>query len=217
MAISPNSNVLYISNSDSIMQFDLSSINIAATQQTVAVYDSFQSTYPPWPPLGTYFGLGALAPDGKIYFTTGNSTLYMHVINYPDSLGLACNLVQHGIRLPAIALNTLPNHPNYFLGRNFGSLCDTITAWFSLQEHPPSISIKCFPNPSTGIFTLNFPVQSVLGNCEIYDVNGRCVFKESVAQWSQYKHVDITKQPSGIYFVKMSWGTGVGSVKVVKE
>ncbi|MEZ5068919.1 MAG: hypothetical protein R2847_10725 [Bacteroidia bacterium] len=32
-----------------------------------------------------------LAPDGKIYVSTGNGTMHIHVINNPDSAGTACD------------------------------------------------------------------------------------------------------------------------------
>lgn len=107
-AFSPNSNVLYVSSSRYVYQFDATASNLAASQITVAVWDGFYSPVPGFPALPTYFYLSALAPDGKIYITSGNSGFHMHVINYPDSLGFACNIVQHGIVLPRWYFNTLP-------------------------------------------------------------------------------------------------------------
>ncbi len=212
---SSNSKLLYVFNIDSSFQYDLKSTNIGSSQKTVAVWDSF---YSPTPPFATAFSQALLAPDGKIYVTTGNGTSHMHVINHPNSIGILCDFVQHGVLLPAFYYNTLPNHPNYFLGREIGSLCDTITNWFALAEHPPNKEqIKVLSNPNNGYFSLWFNVHEKQGLLQVYDVNGNLVFKDEVAQWSQYKQVDITKHSTGIYFCKMSWGESVGSVKVLKE
>ncbi len=73
MAFSPISNVLYVANLFHIYQFDLTSSNIAGSIDTVATYDGFLSQYPGYPGFPTLFCLSALAPDGKIYITTGNS------------------------------------------------------------------------------------------------------------------------------------------------
>ena len=124
LAFSPNCRYLYASSVLYVYQFDLLASNIAASKQTVAVWDG---TYSPAPPFAANFFLMQLAPDGKIYINCCNSTLDMHVINYPDSAGLACDLQQHSIHLPAFNAFSIPNYPNYFLGRDLGSPCDSLT------------------------------------------------------------------------------------------
>ncbi|MFM8916380.1 MAG: hypothetical protein ACKOGP_01390, partial [Bacteroidota bacterium] len=162
VAFSPNSQFLYVSSLDVFYQFDVTATNIPATQTTVAVWDGF---YSPNPPLGTFFDIAQLAPDGKIYIATGNSTFHLHVINQPDSAGMACDLVQHGIPLPAYNYNSLPNHPNYFLGALAGSPCDTLT---SLQTEPTTNQqLNVFPNPNNGQFTLGFNARKDVGVLEI--------------------------------------------------
>ncbi|MBA3283987.1 MAG: hypothetical protein H0U27_02850, partial [Nitrosopumilus sp.] len=153
VAFSPNSQFLYVSSTKYVYQFDVTATNIPSTQTTVAVWDGF---YSPNPPFGTYFDISQLAPDGKIYIGTGNSTLHLHVINQPDSNGLACDLVQHGIPLPAFNYNSLPNHPNYFLGNLSGSPCDSLTGITeSSSELKP---ITAYPNPTADKVTFQFPV-----------------------------------------------------------
>ena len=212
VAFSPNSQFLYVSSTRYVYQFDVTSTNIPATQTTVAVWDGF---YSPNPPLATVFNIQQLAPDGKIYIGTGNSTLHLHVINQPDSAGLACDLVQHGLPLPAFNYNSLPNHPNYFLGALTGSPCDTLT---SLQTEPTTNQqLNVFPNPNNGQFTLVFNARKDVGFLEIYDALGRMGFTEQVAQWSQYKKVDISELSSGIYYCQIKWGSFVANVKVIKD
>lgn len=212
VAFSPNSQFLFVSSTKYVYQFDVTATNIPSSQTTVAVWDGF---YSPNPPLATLFNIQQLAPDGKIYIGTGNSTLHLHVINQPDSAGLACDLVQHGIPLPAFNYNSLPNHPNYFLGALAGSPCDTLTSLAS--ELIINQKLNVFPNPNNGYFTLGFNAQKEVGILEIFDAMGRRVYSEKVAQWSQYKKVAITNLPAGIYYCRIKWEEGVASEKIVKE
>ncbi len=119
-AISPNSRYLYLSSFRSIYQYDLWADDIAATKDTVAVYDGFMS------PFATAFYLAQLAPDGKIYINSPNGVDVMHVINNPDLPGDSCNVCQHCVQLPTYNAFSMPNFPNYRLGALEGSPCDTL-------------------------------------------------------------------------------------------
>nr|MBK9649821.1 T9SS type A sorting domain-containing protein [Bacteroidota bacterium] len=207
-SFSPNSQLLYISFIDSVYQYDLNATNIEQSKTVVAIWDSF---YSPYPPFATGFYTCQIAPDGKIYVSTGNGTKHLHAINYPDVLGIGCDLVQHAIALPYFYANSLPNHPNYFLGAN--GLCNNL----GTPSIPPQggRKIQVFGNPTHDKFTLWFPPDKEVGWLEIYDVNGECIRREYVAQWSQYKTVDISLFAEGVYFCRMVWPSGEGSVKVV--
>ena len=207
---SPNESLAYVTNADSIYQFDLYSTDISNSRIIVSVSDGYIDTI-----MNTNFLVGfmntKLAPDGKIYITSGNSTHYMSVIDQPDSPGLACNVMQHALQLPALYFNTLPNHPNYFLGAN--GLCNNLS--YESLESGKVKKVTVFGNPTHDKFTLWFPVDKDVGVLEIYDVNGECIRREYVAQWSQYKTVDISNLSEGVYYCRMRWQSGEGSVKVV--
>ncbi|MBK7854921.1 MAG: hypothetical protein IPJ79_08475 [Bacteroidetes bacterium] len=175
-AFSPNSRFLYAANIYTAYQYDMTSANIAASQMTVAVWDSF---YSPSPPFSTGFEGMQLAPDGKIYIQTGNSTFHLHVINYPDSLGVACDFIQHGIQLQNWYVNGIPNHPNYFLGCDSTLGCGCLT---DLEDYIPiKISARASPNPSKNTTTLQFPVQKTEGTLLIYNITGDKVGEELIA------------------------------------
>jgi len=217
LAFSSNSNALYVSNVFHIYQYDLTAANVAASQLTVATYDSFVSVFPGFPQgFATLFGLSALAPDGKIYITTGNGTIHMHTIDNPDVIGLGCNVNQHSVQLPSIYFNTLPNHPNYFLGCDTTLGCTTCYTGVD-KEQKNNLTARASPNPSNGIFTLQFDVQSTAGELEIFDVMGNMVWRDYVAPWSQYKRVNIDGLAKGIYLCKLKWGGVERNLKVVKE
>ncbi|PHI18143.1 hypothetical protein CEQ90_19460 [Lewinellaceae bacterium SD302] len=121
-AISPSSRYLYISHQDYIFQYDLWADNIFATQDTVAIYDG----YTEWNLFSGQFYLAQLAPDGKIYLNAPSSIPKLHVIEFPDRQGIACEVRQHSVQLPNNNATTLANHPNYRLGPVDGSVCDSL-------------------------------------------------------------------------------------------
>jgi len=120
VAISPNSRYLYVSSYLRVFQYDLWADDIAATKDTVAIYDGFTS------PFGTRFYLAQLAPDGKIYINCTSGVNVMHVINNPDLPGDSCDVCQHCVQLPTYNAFSMPNFPNYRLGALEGSPCDTL-------------------------------------------------------------------------------------------
>lgn len=205
VAFSPNSRFVYVSSSADVYQFDTEAADVAASQVHLATWDGF---YSPSPPFATRFDLAQLAPDGKIYIGTGNSTLHLHVINNPDEPGLACNIVQHGVELPHFYVNSLPNHPNYHLGALSGAVCDSL----GLSTLTPSPSpkerggVRSSPNPSEGRFTLNYPAHAEAGELELRDMVGRVVLRGRIPPWSTVHAVDLAGQAAGMYQCSLRWG-----------
>jgi hypothetical protein len=210
---SPFSDMLYVSNVDFVYQYTLNPPNIIASKQIVASYDGFYDPYSPI--LQTRICQPQLAPDGKIYITTGNSTRYFHTIHYPYFPGVACSLVQHDLVVPAFYYNTIPNHPNYFLGALAGSPCDTLTG-FGL-DMPAEIEIKVSPNPASETATCSFPVQDKGGRMDMIDPMGRVVFSEPVPPWSQLKRLDVRNHPRGLYLCRFQWPGRSATVRLLIE
>ncbi len=214
VAFSPNSRYVYVTSVLDVNQFDTEASDIAASMVHIAHWDS---TYSPSPPFATLFDIAQLAPDGKIYIGTGNSGLRLHVINNPDEPGLACNMVQHGVVLPRLNINSLPNHPNYFLGPLAGSPCDTLAlgvAPLSLGEGP---GVRAYPDPSPGTFTLSYPAQPTVGEMEVRDMAGRVVLRERLPQWSTVHQVELAGQAAGMYQCKLTWPKGSVATHVILE
>ncbi|MEO7081352.1 MAG: T9SS type A sorting domain-containing protein, partial [Flavobacteriales bacterium] len=214
VAFSPNSRFVYVSSSTDVYQFDAEASNVVDSQVHIATWDGF---YSPFTPFATKFDLAQLAPDGKIYIGTGNSTLHLHVINNPDEPGLACNMEQHGVELPHFYANSLPNHPNYHLGALSGTVCDslglsTLTLGLSREEGG---GVKASPNPSEGRFMLNYPANPASGKLEVRDMDGRVVLRARLPQWSTVHAVDLTGQAAGMYQCSLVWGTEAASTRVI--
>lgn len=212
LEFSSNSQYLYVSNTEQVFQYDLLSSNILASKTVVANYDGFLN--PPPFQLGTYFAYPLLAPDGKIYITTGNSTFFFHTIDQPDLPGLSCSVNQHSVQIPAFNFNTIPNHPNYFLGALSGSPCDTLVG-VGIEESE-EINLAIAPNPVTDYGTLSFPVQNHEGQLEIINALGEIVIQSKIAPWSQFKKIDMENIPSGLYFCRIKWKEKHAVVKLIK-
>lgn len=111
VAFSPSGQYLYAASSIYIYQFDVQTADIAASKVTVAVLDSFTVGGLP-----TGFYQCELAPDGRIYVSCPGGKRALHVIERPDSAGLACQVVQHKYVLQWPIIGGLPHFPNFCLG-----------------------------------------------------------------------------------------------------
>ncbi len=214
VAFSPNGRFLYVSAEQNVYQFDTEAENIGNSKVHIAHWDS---TYSPSPPFATMFDMAQLAPDGKIYISTGNSTLRMHVIHEPDQPGLACNMEQHGVVLPRYYVNSLPNHPNYHLGAVAGSVCDSLglgvgIAPLSLGEGP---GVRAFPNPSDGRFMLGYAAHAGVGWLEVRNLVGQVVLRERIPQWSTVHAVALEGEAAGMYQCSLRWGMETMTTRVV--
>ncbi|MBP6185261.1 MAG: PKD domain-containing protein [Saprospiraceae bacterium] len=119
-AVSPSGRYLYRIYNDALYQHDLWAPDPFATWSKIAEYDGFVDIFP------TYPYVGALAPDGKIYWNSRNGSIYFHVIEDPDLPGKLCNYKQHAVDFGVSISITMPNYPNYRLGPLDGSPCDTL-------------------------------------------------------------------------------------------
>ena len=143
----------------------------------------------------------ALAPDGKIYISTTSSTPYLHVINNPDSMGTACDLCQHCINLPALNAFTMPNFPNYALGAEAGSLCDSLTNSIS-ELHKLNSDISIFPNPAGAYATIKYNILTDAA-LVIYNQVGEVVHFENLLKDSQSALLNLANFKNGIYTCRL--------------
>ena len=132
-----------------------------------------------------------LAPDGKIYITTCNSTLVMHTVEHPDSIGLACDVQQHSVNLNRYYFNTLPNHPNYHLGPLVGSLCDTVVTGIPPPEE--RLTLKLYPNPNSGSFQITYTPLPENLTLQVFNILGEEVHSQLLPQWSQLQNITHTQ------------------------
>ena len=210
-SFSPNSRFLYANTYMRGYQYDTYAANIDSSGILVAVYDSFVD------PFQTYFFINQLGPDGKIYLSTWGGNRSLHVIEYPDSLGASCNFNQHSYGLPHnnIGNTTVPNLPNYRLGRLVGSACDTLTN-LTYTPQPPKGGVRVMPNPNNGNFIVSYELpQNTSGKLEIFDINGRAVYSQNLPQWSTLQFISLPKLSNGVYQCIITSGNYVTQKKLV--
>jgi hypothetical protein len=209
LILSASGRFAYYNTRQKIYQFDLESQNILASKTLVAQYDGFTN-------FGTKtdFYYSKLAPDGKIYMCTFDPTYYLHVIEHPDSAGLACEVRQHAIELPNRHFAAMPNYPNYRLGALAGSLCDTISV-STYEPYFQESQIIVYPNPSSGDITIQHKGGSIIVKTEMLHLVGGAIFIDT----QQGNTVKIQRPTNnfkpGFYLLKITDDTGWLEVKKI--
>jgi hypothetical protein len=171
---------------DTLFQFDLTAPNISASKQVISVLPSYERTA----------GNLKLAPDNKIYLTSGDQTAgtpypdtlfttinsYLSVINYPDSLGLACDFQPFSFYLGgARTYYGLPNNPDYELGAWVGSPCDTLTVGITENGEKDDVFFQAWYNPEWNMIHVNASkLKGKSGVLRLFDVEGRVVVERKV-------------------------------------
>ncbi|MFZ1751413.1 MAG: T9SS type A sorting domain-containing protein, partial [Saprospiraceae bacterium] len=79
--------------------------------------------------------------------------------------------------------------------------------------------IAVYPNPSLGMFSLDtkdiFPAGNTY-DLDVLDIQGRPVFRQQVLAQGQLVALDLSDQPTGMYFLRLS-GQLLHYVKVIKK
>lgn len=214
LSFSPDSRYLYYSSFGQVFQLDTDAPDIAASDSLVATYDGY--VYP-FPTSDTNFWLMYRAANGKIYISPSGGVIDYHIINYPDSGGIACDLQQHALRLPCYAGYGNVNHPNYYLGCDTTLGCPCLVST-SVNEHGQhDFSIKLSPNPgSAGFEILYLLPQNKNGILRVYDLQGRLMHKQILPQWSTMQHIPASDWAGGVYQVRIESDGYFSSNKWVK-
>jgi hypothetical protein len=207
VSFSPNSKVMYVSYQDTLLQYDLTAPDIFASEQVVAVYDGFRGDNN----VRTLFFTMQLAPDHRIYISVPYSgSKYLHYINYPDSLGAACQVVQHGIELPVLNDSNMPSLPDYRLGKLEGSPCDTIV--IDTTTHPPidtmelePLSIILIPNPSQSFANLEINPQGLETSAvlKVWSMMSRLLVEIPIPAKTNNFPMPMQFLPSGMYYYQL--------------
>jgi hypothetical protein len=201
LAFSPNSKYLYISYREVLFQLDAESTSEDPKTILVGEYDGFAETLP-----ATFFRM-MLAPDHKIYMSCTNGISYMHVINAPDSLGVACDLRQHAIKLNAPHLIGINNFPFFRLYDQPRSVCDSlgIDAPQGIQQGKtwtPEKGVRAYPNPVSDYLYIALSACA-RGRMQIVDATGRVMYFEKNWQGPKSTELSVAHWPAGVYFLQI--------------
>jgi hypothetical protein len=192
IAFSPNSQVLYKTANVYSYQFDLSAVNIQASRTLIATWDGLSY---PQNAGGCSFGQPLLAPNGKIYITNIQGCNRLHVIHFPDSLGLSCHFAQHDLYIQRLDSNFPPNYPHFRLG------ADT-TACYGLgieKEEGIGKEVRLYPNPASDKLTFEFGKVLQTADIAIYNDMGSLVLAQVVHN-APTAECQIAHLGEGIYY-----------------
>lgn len=214
-----------LTDSTYIFQFDLTSPNVSSTCDTI-----FTTVFP------TVGGVLRLAPDRRIYhtswyfaafpfypYTDSVRNIYnqnLTVINYPDSLGTACDIQPFSYYLAGKrSYAGLPNNPDYSLGAVTGSACDSLMVGVDDHSAISSAALKVFYHPSWQVAYINS--SGLRGNkyrCEIRSIDGRIIYDSEGMLSSVYFTQDINMSAfaNGVYIVNFVTDKERLAVKFVK-
>ncbi len=199
LKFSPNSQLLYLSNFQYITQYDLNAPDIAASQDTVAVYDGFMQGNNQ-----VNFFLMQNAPNDKIY-VAAISGGYLSVIDEPNIRGIGCHVIQHGLKLRGYNSSSMPNFPNYRLGALAGSGCDSLTVATQGVDRAKEACFRVFPNPANNQCSITATIANE-EDAEItfIDLLGRVSMTQRLPKQQSEYIVDISSLYSGVYVVKIA-------------
>jgi WD40 repeat protein len=212
IAISPNSRFLYLMSNYIITQYDLQAPNIETSALIVAVKDNWVGTTssgnPDYPPT---FYQSQLGPDGKIYVFNAAGRRTFAVIEIPDSLGLACNVIQHKYNFPQWGtVRQPPRFPNFRLGALVGSPCDTIIYTSTQAVSRPYASLKLMPNPASNYIVADISIADYSENQQLMlllvDISGREVRRKYVSAYTSLQRIETGDLGAGLYFMRLYAG-----------
>jgi hypothetical protein len=129
------------------------------------------------------------------------------VINYPDSVGNACDFQPFSFNLGGKRTYLgLPNNPNYSLSPLAGSPCDTLGVGISETEIKNNAELFVFYH--TGWQKLFVNAQHIKGkNCllQIFDIDGRIVYSSSKKTQPPYftQDIDMSIFSKGMFIVSL--------------
>ncbi|MBK8846069.1 MAG: hypothetical protein IPO27_05615 [Bacteroidetes bacterium] len=150
VAFSPNGKYMYVSTYLHIYQYTLQvGPNMINTKKIIATYDGYVS---PQPYGFASFWQMFMGPDKKIYCITQSPSDNMTVINQPDMFDTLCDVQPHSFHFGIRNNRTCPNWPNYELGPEPGSPCDTLG--LVQAELISNVGLQVFPNPASGFYNI---------------------------------------------------------------
>ncbi len=156
--------------------------------------------------------------NGSIYFkagAVGNGTIGAELWKSDGTLA-GTVLVKDIYPGPSSSSpGNLINHQNILFfsandGINGGELWKYVGTIAGINETYKSSYVTIYPNPSNGIFQLNFDdLQSMKGVLEIYNLLGENVYTESNIQ--QHMQIDLSALSKGIYSVSVKINNGTNT------
>ena len=206
LAFSPSGRFLYVTSPQELNQYDVS---VSPIHDSIRIITDTGEFY--------QLDIMQLAPNYKIYVSCWAGGSYkIHVINQPDSSGMACNFQLFGEPVLSANAVALPYFPNFRLGALSGSACDTITGVQSIAAAHPAFATVT-PNPTKSRADIVYYTGSNTSDeAELYDLTGRLIWSGLTSGSAGNMTIDASTFPTGIYMVRfMADGNTLLNTKLV--
>ncbi len=164
--------------------------------------------------------VNVLVTDGKNLFAGTTKGVYLSMDTgktwLPENQGLTyLNVDALGVFDTLLFVNTPAAYPLYYTAmRSIPEMTDTSQASV-VQQLPPGDTMEIFPNPATGMVTIMAGGTSILG-ITVLNVLGQNVLALPNLRESEIS-IDLSKLPSGTYFLEIQSTSGLVVRKIVKE
>jgi hypothetical protein len=191
LSFSPNSQYLYAALNKYLLQYDMNEQDIKKSEKIIAKSKEIKTCLN----TQTNFCNAQLAPNGKIYIAGCGCAKAYHIIHEPNKSDTLCNVEQVGLTLPTYYFASIPNFPNFQLGK--------MDCTVSASEAEEKIDISIYPNPTNGLLHLNIDI--INPNTEtkliISDVTGST--KASFIINQQNNTFDVNNLANGLYICNL--------------
>ncbi len=136
------------------------------------------------------------------------ASLYSHI--YKEGLGAVYNVSEIldnrvGLRLIGYVKN----------GDTTGTIIPDELLLLSNSELERNTKLNISPNPSSGIYEISYEASRPL-SFEVFDINGRLLWRRENPASDSFLEIDIEKHPPGIYLLKVSDGNALKTMKLIK-
>lgn len=182
-AFSPNGKLLYGFDSDQLVQFNLTALDILASRITIGPTFSANRLF--------------LAPDARIYLTQMGGYYLLGAINCPNSIGVNCDLTMDSLYLGGnqfgYALTNIPANYLYYNGAD----CN-----LSVKENNSlSSDFDVYPNPSNGTFTIKMNNFTEPKPLQVVSLEGKVVYSGELS--NSKSEIDLSFIDAGVYIVEV--------------
>jgi hypothetical protein len=83
-------------------------------------------------------------------------------------------------------------------------------------DSPPSYEFAIYPNPSTGILTIEIAYETDNALLQLYDVKGKLLDTTEIKNSSRKMSWDISSFPAGTYVLKLI-SDGISQEKTIRK
>jgi len=207
-----------LNNGDNNIPVVAGTYNVTFNKTTLAYNFGFQSVGF----LGTVLGEGGF-DGGDIDLSTTDGINYS-IANYPLLAGEvkfrlenSWNTNWGSSETPGILAVNGPNiviaaAGNYDISFNKNTLAYSITATLGTTDFTAK-AIKVYPNPSRSIW--NFSSSTAISSIQIIDVIGKTVLTNNIT--TNETSIDASALPQGMYFARITAGSIIHTIKVIKN